>query len=291
MQEQEQFRIEVAGLVFSLAGAQGRPAIKFDQAYDGFLSTAQPAVSVRMYYDGLPRLSLRNMDLLFDSESVWRLYQVDGQHAIVLQIPVSGSPPYRVALFDEEVSQVEVYSEPRRLPGGLLPDPLHYPLAEVLMVCLLARGRGLMMHACGIDDGGRGFLFAGNSTHGKTTTARLWRDEATILNDDRIVLRQREGRFWMYGTPWHGDYTGVSPQGVPLEKVFFLRHAGENHARPVAAAEATSMLLTRCFPPFWDAAGMGFTVDFCAKLADAVPCYELDSVPDERIVEYVRCVP
>jgi hypothetical protein len=291
MQEQEQFRIEVAGLVFSLASAQDRPAIQFDKAYDGFLSTAQPAVSIRTHYDGLPRLSLRNRDLLFDSESVWRLYQVDGQQAIVLQIPASSSPPYRIALFDDEVRQIEVYSEPARLTGGLLPDPLHYPLAEVLMVCLLARGRGLMMHACGIDDGGRGYLFAGNSTHGKTTTARLWRDRATVLNDDRIVLRQREGRFWMYGTPWHGDYTGVAAQGVPLEKVFFLRHADDNHARRVARAEAASMLLTRCFPPLWDAKGMGFSLDLCAQLAGAVPCYELGFVPDERAVEYVRCVP
>jgi hypothetical protein len=170
-------------------------------------------------------------------------------------------------------------------------DPLQYPLAEVLMVCLLARGRGLMMHACGIDDGGRGFLFAGNSTHGKTTLARLWRDQATVLNDDRIVLRQREGRFWMYGTPWHGDYSGVSAQGVPLEKVFFLRHAKGNQARQVGKLTAASMLLARSVPPLWDADGMGFTLDFLAQLAEAVPCYELGFAPDERAVEYVRCVP
>jgi hypothetical protein len=158
------------------------------------------------------------------------------------------------------------------------------------MVCLLAQGRGLMAHACGIDDGGRGYLFAGNSGHGKTTTAWLWRDQATILNDDRIVLRWREGRFWMYGTPWHGDYTGVSPRGVPLEKIFFLRHAGQNQARRVEGVTAASMLLTRCFPPLWDAAGMEFTLEFCAQLAGKVPCYELGFLPAEGAVEYVRCV-
>ena len=94
----------------------------------------------------------------------------------------------------------------------------------------------------------------------------------------------------MYGTPWHGDYTGVSPEGVPLEKVFLLRHGDDNQARRVVGAEAASMLLARCFPPFWDAAGMGFTVDFIAQLAEVVPCYELGFVPDERAVEYVRCV-
>jgi hypothetical protein len=77
---------------------------------------------------------------------------------------------------------------------------------------------------------------------------------------------------------------------VPLEKVFFLRHAGDNWARRVEGVTAASMLLTRCFPPLWDAEGMGFSVDLCARLAEAVPCYELGFLPDERAVEYVRCV-
>jgi hypothetical protein len=78
---------------------------------------------------------------------------------------------------------------------------------------------------------------------------------------------------------------------VPLEKVFFLRHAGDNQVRPVTGTEAASMLLTRCFPPLWDAEGMGFSLDFCAQVVASVPCYELGFRPDERAVEYVRCVP
>jgi hypothetical protein len=147
-----------------------------------------------------------------------------------------------------------------------------------------------MVHACGIDDGGRGYLFAGNSTHGKTTMAGLWQDRAVILNDDRIVLRQREDRFWMYGTPWHGDHTQVSPHGVPLDRLFFLRHAGDHCAWRKEGALASSMLLARCFPPLWDADGMRFTLDFCARLTEAVPCYELGFRPDPGVVEYVRCV-
>jgi hypothetical protein len=103
------------------------------------------------------------------------------------------------------------------------------------------------------------------------------------------VLRQRDGRFWMYGTPWHGEYSGVSPQGVPLERVFFLRHAPANAVRRVAGAAAASGLLTRCFPPLWDAAGMRYTLDFCAQLAAAVPFYDLGFLPDERVVDLVRC--
>jgi hypothetical protein len=294
LEDQECILIQVSDIVFAVSSDWPVRSIRFGESYRDFFCGRVPEVTIRARYGELPELNLRDEDKAFDSEMVWSLYRTDGQHVIALRSPTSGPVPYRVALFDGEFRRGEVYSrlpEADWSPDEPLPGPLDYPLAEVLMVCLLARGRGLMVHACGIDDGGRGLLFAGNSTHGKSTMARQWANEAIILNDDRIVLRQRAGRFWMYGTPWHGDYTGVSPQGVPLDKVFFLRHGDDNHARQVAGAEAASMLLARCFPPLWDESGMRFTLGFIAQLAEAVPCYELDFVPDERIVEYVRCVP
>jgi hypothetical protein len=224
---------------------------------------------------------------------VWSLYHLDGRNVFVLRSPPSNAQPYRVAVFDAEYRRGTVHSQtldPELSPDDLLPNPLEYPLSEVLMVCLLARERGVMVHACGIDDDGRGYLFAGNSTHGKSTLARLWKDRGTVLNDDRIVLREREGRFWMYGTPWHGDYTGVSPHGVPLEKVFFLRHDVTTNARPQTGVVAASKLLARCFPPLWDEAGMAYTLDLLGRLVADVPCYDLGFLPDGEVVDFVRCV-
>jgi hypothetical protein len=50
------------------------------------------------------------------------------------------------------------------------------------------------------------------------------------------------------------------------------------------------MLLVRCFLPLWNTAGMTFLLYFYAKLAQAVPCRELYFAPDERLVEFVRCL-
>jgi hypothetical protein len=173
---------------------------------------------------------------------------------------------------------------------GLLPGPLEFPLFEVLMVCLLGQDKGLMVHACGVDDDGRGYLFTGNSTHGKTTMARLWEGRARILNDDRIIVRRYDGRLWMYSTPWHGEYPVVSPDPVPLDRIFFLRHAPDNDLRSREGVAASSTLLARCFPPFWDRQGMAFTLDFCAQVIAETPCYELGFVPEADVVDFVRCV-
>lgn len=293
MTEPKHTAVQIADIVFSISSDRPVDTIGLGEAYQDFLYAGEPEVFIHACYDGVPQIPFRNEDRVFDSQSLWSLYQTDGRNIFVLKSPLFGSLPYRIAVFDGDFRRGEVYShtpEPESSLDGLLPNPLGFPLSEVLMVCLLAQRKGMMVHACGIDDGGRGYLFAGNSTHGKTTMARLWQDEALILNDDRIVLREREGRVWMYGTPWHGDYTGVSPQGVPLEKIFFLRHADGNEVRRREDVAAASMVLTRCFPPLWDAEGMRFTLDFCAQLVETVPCYELGFVPNKNVLDLVRCV-
>ena len=283
--------IRVADIVFAISADRPLSAIHFDESYRDFASDGQPEVTIHACYGALPSLALRDEELVFDSELVWSLYRSGGAEVFVLRSPALGPQPYRIAVFRDRFRRGEVYSLPRPgegADGALLSSPLGFPLAELLMVCLMAQGRGLMVHACGIDDGGRGYLFAGNSTHGKSTMAQIWRDQATVLNDDRIVLRWRDGRFWMYGTPWHGDYSGISPAGLPLEKVFFLRHAASNQLRQVDGTEAASMLLARSFPPLWDVDGMAFSLDFCARVVQAVPCHELGFVPDRDVIDFVR---
>jgi hypothetical protein len=281
--------VKIGEIVFSLSSNRNIENILLWPPYSYFLCEDEPEIIIHANYNGLLRAPvLQDKNLFFDSGSIWKLYHSKDKIALVAG---EKSNPffYHIAVFDKDMKHVEIYSKELQQHNGQIPDPLQYPLAEVLMICLLAQGRGLMVHACGIDDDGRGYLFAGNSGHGKSTMAKLWRDQGVILNDDRIIIRQRGGRFWMYGTPWHGDYTGVSSQGVPLERIFFLNRGDVNSTRCLEGATAASKLLARCFPPLWHEEGMGFTLDFCAQVVSQVLCYELGFVPDNDIVDFVRC--
>ena len=114
----------------------------------------------------------------------------------------------RSASFSDDFTEGEVAVRRDIFAGRLPLYPLQYPLDELLMVHLLARGRGVAIHGSGVVDAdGRGTLFAGQSGAGKTTMARLWLSEpgVKILSDERVVLRQEGDDVWMYGTPWHGD--------------------------------------------------------------------------------------
>ena len=148
----------------------------------------------------------------------------------------------------------------------------------------------MMVHSCGISDKGRGLLFAGSSQSGKRTMANLWKKEkdTAALSDDRIIVRKMKKKFWIYGTPWHGDAKVCLKEKAPLEKIFFLKHTKNNIIKKVGPADAVSRLIICSFLPFWDKKGMEFTLKFCAELVENVPCYELGFVPDEHVLDFVR---
>jgi len=234
----------------------------------------------------------RHEEMLFDSGTVWSLFGSEDGISILLRSPVRDRLPYRLATFDRDLSCGEIFTIEGSDSAAAEQDydPLEFPLSEILTVCLLAQGRGLMVHACGIISEGIGLLFPGNSTDGKTTIARLWKSAgATVLNDDRIVLRFAGDGFRMYGTPWHGDLSDVSAEGTRLTSVSFLSHGNENRFEKTEGADAVSMLLKRSFLPLWSPEGMDFTLDFVCNLENTVPFRRLSFIPDSSVVEFVRC--
>jgi hypothetical protein len=286
-------RFRVANTVFEIS-FKGDKKIFLDSAYDDFMCNDEPDIRLDVIFDALPDIHIADENMVFNSEGTWKLFKIDGKDVITTTTPFIGKDPYRIAIFNESYTHGEIYvniPQSFTLKAGSFLDPFEFPLSEVLMVCYLAKQHGIMVHACGVIDNNHGLLFNGNSTHGKSTTARLWQNHARILNDDRIIIRKEDGIFKMYGTPWHGAFHGVAAMSVPLEKIFFLRHAKENKIVPKSGVAAASMLFTRCFPAFWDQAGIDFTLNLCGQIVTSVPCYELGFVPDESVVDFIRCIP
>ena len=226
---------------------------------------------------------------LFDSGAVWRLYRERSGFVFSLTSTALGPTPYRLAHFNTSFTSGTLWLDGASVPDGAI-EPLEYPLEELLMTNLLARGRGVEIHGCAvIDRDGCAYLFAGQSEAGKSTSARFWHHEgATILSDDRVILRLRDDRVWVYGTPWHGEHAFASPASAPLTRVFFLAHGVKNTVRPVKGARAAARFFSCCFPPFHDQAGLNFTLELLAAIVDRVPCFELTFVPDSSVVSFVR---
>jgi hypothetical protein len=227
---------------------------------------------------------------LFNSGGLWSLFAESDGYRFYFSTPFLGAAPYKAAWFDPEFRRGELVLFRPYFDLRKPLYPLEYPLDELLMIHRLACGEGVEMHAVGIVDGaGQGHLFLGHSGAGKSTTARLWKSEpdAHILSDDRIILRQRDGRTWMYGTPWHGDAGIASPDAAPLSRIYLLEHSSKTQLVSLSPGRAAAELFTRSFVPHHSQQGLQFTLRFLERVTRDIPCSVFRFLPDKSAVEAI----
>jgi hypothetical protein len=284
-------QVKIADIVFDILRVGPKKSFFLEDAYKSFICTETPYVTVRGHYNKSPDIILREENKVFVSKIYWDVYRIDGRPVFVLRVYGRGSDPFCISVFHPDFRKGDTYflfRLPGEKSGSPLPNPLRFPLFHLLMISILSQGYGVLVHACGIDDNGKGLLFPGSPSHGKTTIARLWQKDAVVLNDERVVLRKNKGRLYIYGTPWHGDYEKVSPHGVPLERIYFLRQSKTNTIKRLEGKLAVSMLLTHCFFPYWETEGMQFTLNFCDYVVKKIPCYDFGFVRSKKVVYFIR---
>jgi hypothetical protein len=285
--ERKEFTIAIAGIGISFSFDRDLSELGVGEIDNVFAADSGEELKLQVHDGHFP--DTKNKEKIFDSGDTWALYKCNGRYVLQDDSLESASSPSTFIVLEPDLRSGDVFILYDASEINPFPDPLGYPLNQVLMILLLSLGKGVLFHACGIDDNGSGYLFLGNSTDGKSTMAGLWsKKHATVLNDDRIVVREKDGEFWMYGTPWHGDFREISSEGLPIQKIFFLHHGEKNSAVPENGIESVTMLLTRSFPPLWDKNGMTFTTELCHRIVNKVPCYELSFEPDTKIVDFVR---
>jgi hypothetical protein len=284
------FHLRIADITVGVTPRDADLILRVDEATEKFLvAPSDPDATVTAGWGDPGGAS--SGELVFDSGGVWKLYRHGARHRFVFSSLALGPLPYKEANFNSDFTSGEVALRRTCFQPAQGLWPLEYPLDELLLQGLLARGRGAEIHACGVTDGwGGGLLFVGQSGAGKTTMARLWEGVggAKVLSDDRIILRRVGDRFKVYGTPWHGEAALAEPSSAPLAGIFFLEHGTASALLALRGAAAATRLFACGFPPFHDRDGLDFTLSFFAELAAEVPCHELRFAPDAQVVEFVQ---
>ncbi len=274
--------IEIAGVCIAIESGGGLDDWDIDSSYRPFVSNRQADIHLRMLR-GNPAISTAAQ--IFDSSPVWTLHRQGDKTAFKIFDRLSDQK--RILVFDTDMQTADLYFPSA---DGNFVNPFYGPTLELLLIHYLAQEQGMIVHACGIDDDGRGMLFVGESGAGKSTLSKLWHQHngAEIYSDDRIILREKGGEYRMYGTPWHGEARFASSRGVKLEHIFFLQHNQNNAMRTLNRAETVVEFLKASFPPFWDSQGVAFAMAFLSDLTRAVPCEALAFKPDASIVDFVK---
>ncbi len=109
---------------------------------------------------------------------------------------------------------------------------------------------GLLLHASGVIRGGKGYVFFGHSTAGKTTAARLSLErDCIILSDDMVILGFENGRPWLYGVPFRGRFPEAprTNASAPLCGCYSIIKDKEHFVKSLLPSEAMARLAA-CVP-------------------------------------------
>jgi hypothetical protein len=263
-------RLRIAGVTLAVHAPHSLPSLLLPRALQPFLARQGEDIRLEVVRGEPPAPG----PLLFDSGGPWRVH---GHGRLVLySFPAAPGGVARAVAIDRRRRRGRLYLPPSA-EDARRGSALAYPLDELLFQHHFARAGALVVHACAVSVQGGALLFCGRSGAGKTTMARLWRryrPGAVVLSDDRVVVRWRGGRPWIYGTPWHGSGRYASPRGAPLRAIFFLRQSRRTRVKALSAGRAGAGLFARCFPPLWEAEGVGTVLQTCARLLGSIPSYE-----------------
>ena len=207
---------------------------------------------------------------------------------IITEIPEEGGiapllEEYKCA--SEIPAQITVCSENYRYHKwpSLSKDAVAYIEAGGWFNDRLLHFGGMMLHASAVELDGAAYLFSGPSGMGKSTHTRLWKSvfpDARIFNDDKPALRNIDGVWYAYGTPWCGKNGININMKVPVAGICFLRRGEENSIKRLPPVMAAAAVVSQTVNSFVNEKGHRYMMDNVTRLVTDIPIYELYSKPE-----------
>ena len=262
-------------------------------AYQPFLPKAlwhvgDTSIHVHLVRGQMP--TTQSLTQIFDAGQSWAMYAQGKERYLSLNAPASLNAPLWLAHFALDLQQVTVYCSEQLISDSdgaiALSNPVRYPLDQLLLMYVLAREGGALIHAAGASIDGKGFIFAGPSAAGKTTLSRLLAGHKQVdpLSDDRMVVRKIDGGFRAFGTPWPGEARIARNGSTPLSGIFFIHHGARNWLGEITEKEALEKLLPVTSIPWYDRDLVPRMLLFCEDLVSHVPVFDLHFKPDSDVV-------
>lgn len=159
-------------------------------------------------------------------------------------------------------------------------------ILRVLCDYIIDKG-GFFLHCSCLRYKNEAVIFTAPSGTGKSTHAALWRrhfgGEVMMINDDKPLVREKDGRFCIYGTPWNGKHRVGNNICAPIKAIVFLTQAAENHAEAIDPFTALGLLMQQTVLPS-DKGHMSLLLDMLGRLMDSVGLYRLGcTISDEAV--------
>ncbi len=172
---------------------------------------------------------------------------------------------------------------------GWAPMQIVNPVVELCLVTRVARDGGIVLHSAGVLSPKGGYIFTGPSGAGKSTLSQLLAEGgASVLSDERMIVRSSAGGMVAYGTPWVGSGRYAQNASGRVTGLYCIRHGARSHRIETMTPRAImSAILQQCVLPHWDREAMDSTLAFLSRLIQRVPCRGLAFLKQPDIADYL----
>jgi hypothetical protein len=289
----QNFVLTVADYFVKISSNENYP-IFFEEGYSNFLQLedVEKYDATVVCHAGLPDKSTYNGEVIFDAvldkQRLWQVVRTEKQRAFIVFNPNKIEEIQQVAFLNDASTEWHVYSHVLKQNEDSFISPLSYPLGALILYYLTLNSSAFMIHASGVWDGETGRIFSGFSGVGKSTMAKIWEEEgAHIVNDDRLIVREVNGEYFMYNTPM--PYADLNKQ-AQVSKFYFPFHAKKNSAEKLSGAQALSQLMAFCFQHNYDKKYTEHLITQLERITQHAKTYKLGVVPTPSIIDFIRSV-
>ena len=161
---------------------------------------------------------------------------------------------------------------------SLSEDMIEYLSTERDFYNKLLDFNGMRLHSSAIVVENKAYLFSASSGMGKSTHTKLWLDifgkDAQILNDDKPAIRNENGIWFAYGTPWSGKYNISINKKVPIAGIAMIERGINNEIFLFSGKKAFEEVYKQVNRPKPTSARIKL-MDLLVKLFDEVPVWKL----------------
>jgi hypothetical protein len=170
-------------------------------------------------------------------------------------------------------------------------------LLRTIYITIFTHSReGIMLHASCVETGGRGYVFVGSGSSGKSTVARLIHPER-VFSDDCAVIRKNAKGYCIFPNPWWNagqePVLRVHSKPVRLKAIFFIKKSRKTAIKRLKYKEAMAVLiysdhLFQQWGGYNSKPGVTNFYLFAQELLAAVPAFELSVKKDGKFKDEFR---
>jgi len=164
-------------------------------------------------------------DLYLEYESSGRTYRLSQKYAVDEASICNDDAVHKLSVTQEVIDSYKA-----AFPDAQITDWQYFIFGTELSA-LLMENNGLVLHASAIQYENKAYLFSADSGMGKSTHTQLWLKNfsgASIINDDKPAIRNIDGSFFAYGTPWSGKSDINENVKIPLKAICFIEQGTQN---------------------------------------------------------------